>query len=367
MREADLYFMREALKEGRKGLGTTSPNPPVGAVVVQGRRIVGRGYHKKAGTPHAEVLALKAAGKAAYGATLYVTLEPCAHYGRTPPCTEAILAAGIKRVVIGCRDPNPKARGGADILRSRGLEVETGVLLAECATLCRFFLKGVKTGLPWVLAKAAMSLDGRIATRSGASKWITSEEARRVGHRLRALCDAILVGRGTVEADDPALTCRMVRGRDPVRIILDSYLRLPEEVKVFNSPGKTIVWTREDAPRAKEERLAKRGVEVWRLKPAPGGVDLKQGLSKAYEAGLLSILVEGGAAVHGSFFDQGLVDEIAFFYGPLVIGGKEAPSAIEGQGVLTLAEAPKLSSYCIRRLKGSFMVSGFLTDPVSLQ
>ncbi len=359
--------MRLALKEGRKGLGRTSPNPPVGAVVVKDGQVVGRGYHRRAGTPHAEVNALREAGEAARGATLYVTLEPCAHYGRTPPCTEAILAAGIRRVVIGCRDPNPKARGGAEILASRGVEVKTGVLAEECAELCRFFLKSVKTGRPWVLAKVAMSLDGRIATREGDSKWITSEAARKVGHRLRAVYDAILVGRGTVQADDPALTARIPGGRDPIRIILDTRLTLPLSAKVFNLPGKTIVWAGKEAPASKEKELTSKGVEVWRLANEGKGVSLEEGLKEAVKRGILSILVEGGAAVHGSFFDSSLVDEIAFFYGPLIIGGKGAKEAIGGEGAATLAAAKRLLRYRIRRLKGSFLVTGYLTDPVSLQ
>ena len=367
MRPDDLYFMRLAVREGRKGLGRTSPNPPVGAVVVKEGRVVGKGYHHRAGTPHAEVHALREAGEAARGATIYVTLEPCNHFGRTPPCTEAILAAGIRRVVIGCRDPNPKARGGAEYLAERGLEVVTGVLAAECAELCRFFLKGVRTKRPWVLAKAAMSLDGRIATRTGDSKWITSEAARRAGHRLRAIYDAILVGRGTVEADDPALTCRVRGGRDPVRIILDTSLSLPETARVFNLPGKTIVWAGKDAPEDRESLLKQKGVEVWRLGRGPRGVDLEQGLSRAFEAGILSVLVEGGARVHGSFFDAGLVDEVAFFYGPLIIGGEEAWPAIGGEGVARLSEAKRLCRYRLRRLEGSFLVSGYLTDPLTLQ
>ncbi len=367
MRPEDEIFMRLAIREGRKGLGRTSPNPPVGAVVVKEGKVVGRGYHRRAGTPHAEIHALREAGEAARGATLYVTLEPCNHYGRTPPCTEAILTAGIKRVVIGCQDPNPKARGGAEYLASKGLEVETGVLLEECAILCRFFLKAIKSGLPWVLSKAAMSLDGRIATRSGDSKWITGERARRYGHRLRNIYDAILVGKGTILADNPALTCRLRGGRNPIRIILDTSLSLPLEAKVFQEEGRVIVWCGEEALASKEALLREWGVEIWRLPLKNGWVDLKAGLFCAVKAGILSVLVEGGAKVHGSFFDASLVDEIAFFYGSLIIGGEGAPTAVGGQGPLKLSEAKRLQNYRVRRFGDSFLVEGFLTPPATLQ
>ena len=356
--------MRLALKEGYKGLGRTSPNPPVGAVVVKNDQVVGKGYHHQAGTPHAEVHALRAAGKAAQGATIYVTLEPCNHYGRTPPCTRAILEAGIKRVVIGCKDPNPQAQGGAEFLASQGLEVVTGVLERECAHLCRFFLKGIKTGLPWVIAKAALSLDGRIATRTGDSKWITGEAARRYGHRLRNMVDAILVGRGTVEADDPELTCRIKGGRDPARIILDTKLRLSPEKKIFNLSSKapTIVACGPSAPKEKEKALTSKGVQVWRLPAEQDKVSLKSLLTQMQKEGILSVLVEGGAQIHGSFFDQALVDEIYFFYGPVVIGGTQAKPAIAGYGAERLKQALWIKDFSYQRLKDSFLIKGVLTD-----
>jgi len=364
----DEHFMRLALKEGYKGLGRTSPNPPVGAVVVKDGRVVGKGYHQRAGTPHAEVHALRAAGEAARGATIYVTLEPCNHYGRTPPCTRAILEAGISRVVIGCKDPNPVAQGGADFLRAQGLSVVTGVLERECAELCRFFLKAVKTGVPWVIAKAAMSLDGRIATYTGDSKWITGEAARRYGHRLRNIVDAILVGRGTVEADDPALTCRIRGGRDPARIVLDTMLSLSPERKIFNldSPAPTIVACGPSAPKDKEETLLKKGVRVWRLPEEQGCVSLAALLSRMQKEGLLSLLVEGGAGVHGSFFDKGLVDEVYLFYGPVIIGGEQAQPAIGGIGAERLSQALWLKDFSYRRLGESFLIHGVLTEVLSL-
>ncbi|WP_022853553.1 bifunctional diaminohydroxyphosphoribosylaminopyrimidine deaminase/5-amino-6-(5-phosphoribosylamino)uracil reductase RibD [Thermodesulfatator atlanticus] len=364
----DEFFMRKALQEGRKGLGRTSPNPPVGAVVVKNGQIVGRGYHRKAGTPHAEVHALREAGEEARGATIYVTLEPCNHQGRTPPCTQAILRAGIKRVVIGCPDPNPKAKGGAEFLKEKGLEVVTGVLVKECAVLCRFFLKSVTQKYAWIIAKAAMSLDGRIATRTGDSKWITGEAARRFGHRLRNICDAILVGKNTVILDNPSLTCRIRGGRDPIRIVLDTKLSLPLTYKIFQQKrGKTILACSEQVDKKKVKAFEEAGVEVWPLPLKEGMIDLYALGEKALSQGILSILVEGGATVHGSFFDSGLVDEIAFFYGPYIIGGEAAPAAILGQGAAYLKDAFRLSSFSLKRLGDSFLVSGFLTDPLKLQ
>ncbi len=369
MRPEDERFMRLALREGRKGLGRTSPNPPVGAVVVRQGQVVGKGYHQRAGTPHAEVHALREAGEAARGATLYVTLEPCHHYGRTPPCTKAILEAGIKRVVVGVRDPNPQAQGGADFLRQQGLEVVTGILAEECAELCRFFLKAVRRQLPWVMSKAAMSLDGRLATRTGDSKWITGERARRFGHRLRNISDAILVGRGTVEADDPALTCRLPRGRDPWRLVLDTELRLPLKHQLFHlaSSAPTVVIAGEGASREKAKELENLGVKVWFLPRDPrGGVKLSALLKRLLKEGLLSLLVEGGAQVHGRFFDDHLVDEVFFFYGPVIIGGQEAPCAVGGQGPESLKEAFWLSHLRPKRLGKDFLLHGFLTPPLSL-
>ncbi len=364
----DLYFMRLALREGKKGLGRTSPNPAVGAVVVKRGKVVGKGFHPRAGEPHAEVFALREAGDKARGATIYVTLEPCHHFGRTPPCTQAILEAGIARVVIGCRDPNPKAQGGADFLAEKGLEVVTGVLEKECAELCRFFLKAVKKGLPWIIAKAAMSLDGRIATRSGDSKWITGEKARRFGHRLRDIVDAILVGRGTVEADDPSLTCRLPRGRDPARIVLDTNLSLSPEKKIFNlaSSAPTIIACGEDAPKEREKLFKEKGVWVWRLPLEDQKISLRALLERMLKEEMLSLLVEGGATIHGSFFEAGLVDEIYFFYGPVIIGGERAKSAILGQGPEKLAEAFWLKELRVKRLGDSLLVHGFLEEISSL-
>ncbi len=355
----DEFYMRLALKEGRRGLGRTSPNPPVGAVVVdpESEKILARGYHRRAGLPHAEVEALRRAGDQARGATLYVTLEPCHHHGRTPPCTEAILEAGIRRVVAGTRDPNPKARGGLEYLRTRGIEVRSGVLERECRYLVRFFLKRVLTGLPWVILKAATSLDGRIATRTGDSQWITGEAARRYGHRLRDICDAILVGRRTVEADDPELTCRLPRGRNPIRIVLDTRLSLSPEYRIFQTARETPTWLicGERASSEKEKTFRDLGVEVLRVKERNGRIDLEDLLKVLARRDILSVLVEGGGEIHGSFLDAGLVDEVFFFVGPVIIGGKAAPQAVKGKGPASLKEALWLKDLSVRRLGDSFL------------
>ncbi|MBI4798833.1 MAG: bifunctional diaminohydroxyphosphoribosylaminopyrimidine deaminase/5-amino-6-(5-phosphoribosylamino)uracil reductase RibD, partial [Desulfarculus sp.] len=269
-------FMRRALSLARKGLGRSSPNPAVGAVVVRDGRVVGRGYHAQAGTPHAEVHALQEAGELARGASIYVTLEPCNHQGRTPPCTGAILAAGIARVIYGASDPNPQAQGGGAFLRSQGLEVIGGVLAAECAEEHRFFLTHVTLGRPHVILKTAATLDGRTATRTGDSKWITGPAARQEVHRWRGWCDAICVGIGTARTDDPQLTCRVKGGRDPLRVIVDTGLKLPPTAQVLNpaSTAGCLIACGPHPPARRRARLEKEGAGVLALPVGPGGVDL---------------------------------------------------------------------------------------------
>ncbi|WP_456432455.1 bifunctional diaminohydroxyphosphoribosylaminopyrimidine deaminase/5-amino-6-(5-phosphoribosylamino)uracil reductase RibD [Thermosulfuriphilus sp.] len=358
----DVFFMKKALSLGHRGLGRTSPNPPVGAVVVKEGRIIGRGYHQRAGEPHAEIHALREAGPEAQGATIYVTLEPCNHYGKTPPCTQAILKAGIRRVVVGLRDPNPKAAGGLEFLRAQGLEVKSGILAEECLRLVRFFVRSVTSGRPWILAKIAQSLDGRIATHTGDSKWITTQETRRHAHRLRNIFDAILVGIGTILADNPRLTCRLPQGRDPHRIILDSHLRTPQEARILNltSSARTIIICGPEAPAEKEAALRAKGAEVIRVKGSrEKGLDLPEILDHLRQRGIISVLVEGGARIHGSFFDAGLVDEIAFYYGPMIIGGQRAPGGVSGQGVPRVTEATRIYDLRLRRLGDDILLKGY--------
>jgi diaminohydroxyphosphoribosylaminopyrimidine deaminase/5-amino-6-(5-phosphoribosylamino)uracil reductase len=331
MTTPDVSFMKMALREARKGLGRTSPNPAVGAVIVKEGRVIARGYHRKAGTPHAEVHALRAAGDEARGATLYVTLEPCNHTGRTPPCTGAILAAGIRRVVVGMIDPNPHVSGaGSDLLRANGLEVTVGVLDDECRELNHPFIKHSTTGLPWVIMKAGCSLDGRIAATAGRSCRITGEKARAEVHRLRNRVDAILIGAGTALADNPSLTTRLPgkKGRDPLRIVLDSTLRLPAAARMLTqgSAAPTWIFCGPGAEAGRQAALAAAGAKIIPVgRDAEGGLDLRQVLRVLGEAQINSVLVEGGGRVHGSFLRAGLVDQVAFFMAPLFLGGDAVP------------------------------------------
>jgi diaminohydroxyphosphoribosylaminopyrimidine deaminase/5-amino-6-(5-phosphoribosylamino)uracil reductase len=299
--------------------------------VVKDGRLVGKGYHKKAGTPHAEIHALEAAGRQAAGATLYVTLEPCNHTGRTPPCTEAVLRAGISRVVIGMLDPNPKvAGGGADHLRSQGIQVLSGVLERECCEINLPFIKHSATGYPWVIMKAGMSIDGRIAKHPGEPTQITGKQSRRRVHGLRSQVDAILVGIGTALADDPALTSRLHRaGRDPLRVVLDAGLRLPASARMLqqDSEARTWICCARGADKKQRIKLEATGA-VIKTVPASGGiVDLKAVLALLGESGVTSLLVEGGSRVHGSFLEAGLVDQLLLFVAPTFLGDQGAPLA----------------------------------------
>ncbi len=366
--EADFTFMNQAIELARLGLGRTTPNPAVGAVVVRDGKIVGRGWHRKAGTPHAEVHALNDAGDAAKGATIYVTLEPCNHTGRTPPCTRAVLEAGISRVVIGTLDPNPSvAGGGMEFLSSQGLEVSEGCMRHECRLLIAPFAKHIKTGLPWVRMKVACSMDGRTATRTGHSQWITNSAARMRGHELRRISDAILVGSGTVRADNPGLTCRHESARedgtdDPVRVVLDSTLSTDPASTVYNldSPAMTLVVAAEG--RAAADRIREFENTKARLLLLPpddtGRIGLKDLLEELGKMGIQSVMVEGGATVHGAFLDAGLVDEAFFFYAPLIIGGSEARPAVSGKGTDLLDNALRLSSFSHEMLDDNWLVAG---------
>jgi len=363
----EISFMQQALKLAAKGEGWVSPNPMVGAVVVNNGRVVGKGYHRRAGLPHAEVEALAAAGEAARGADLYVTLEPCNHQGRTPPCTRAILAAGIRRVVIATSDPNPQVTGGgAEFLRSQGVQVELGLLEAEARRLNEAWCHWMATGRPWVLAKAACSLDGKIATAGGESQWITGEAARAFGHRLRHRVDAMVVGIGTVLADDPQLTTRLPgrnpRAKDPIRVVLDSRLRLPLSARLLHleAPAPTWVACTAPAPPEKRRALEDQGAQVLELPEDSGRVSLPALLDLLGARQVQSLLVEGGAQVLGAFFDQKLVQQFYFFYAPKILGGQTAPGMLGGQGVIRLEEAHIAQHLSIRRLGIDLLVSGYL-------
>ncbi len=355
--------MRQALRLAIKGRGRTSPNPLVGALVVKDGVVVGRGFHAKAGTPHAEIHALKEAGHRAKGATLYVNLEPCCHYGRTGPCTEAIIEAGIKRVVVAMTDPNPLVSGkGIKRLLEAGLEVTAGVLEKEARQLNEVFVKYITAGRPFVVCKAAVSLDGKIATRSGQSKWITSPEARAYAHRLRDWYDAVLVGIGTVLSDDPLLTARLPngRGRNPVKVIVDSKARIPVNARVFSeeSPAPTILATTKGAPPEKLEEIAAAGAQVVVVNEGPR-VDLQLLMDLLAEKEITSVLIEGGAEVHASAFRSKIVDKVVWFIAPKLIGGREAPGPIGGEGIENLREALALERVKLKKIGPDIYVEGY--------
>ncbi|CAO0820162.1 Diaminohydroxyphosphoribosylaminopyrimidine deaminase / 5-amino-6-(5-phosphoribosylamino)uracil reductase [Desulfarculales bacterium] len=347
----DRAFMRRALALARKGLGRSSPNPAVGAVVIQNGHILGRGYHALAGTPHAEVHALSQAGQPAQGATIYVTLEPCNHQGRTLPCTRAILEAGISRVVYGASDPNPKAQGGGAFLATHGLEVMSGVLAEECQEEHRFFLTSVRLGRPHVILKTAATLDGRTVTQSGDSKWVTGPAAREEVHRWRNWCDALCVGSGTALSDDPQLTCRLKGGRDPLRVIVDTSLKLPPTARAINptSSAGCLLACGPKPPARRRARLEKEGVEVLPLPAAPDGVELKALLADLHRRGVTSILLEGGAGLAWGFVAAGLVDEVMYFLAPKLVGGAFSPGMIGGAGFEKMAQALALGPVTVKK------------------
>ncbi|MDY7229933.1 bifunctional diaminohydroxyphosphoribosylaminopyrimidine deaminase/5-amino-6-(5-phosphoribosylamino)uracil reductase RibD [Hyalangium rubrum] len=348
------FFMRIALEEASKGLGRTSPNPAVGAVLVKGGRIIARGYHQKAGTAHAEVVALEAAGPRARGADLYTTLEPCDHYGRTPPCSQAIIEAGVRRVISASADPNPKVNGkGITRLRRAGVEVLTGVLQAEADRLNRPFFKVIRTRLPYVTLKAAVTLDGKLATATGDSRWVTGEVARAWVHRLRDRVDVLLVGSNTVRKDNPKLTTRLPGGggKDPVRVVVDSRLSLKATHTVFTqrSAARTVLATLEDPSGRKARRFTALGVEVWQVREKRGRVDLKALLTRLAQEGLNHVLVEGGAEMYGSFLRDRLADELALFLAPKLIGSQGLSWAGD-LGVKVMAEALTLKNATFEQL-----------------
>jgi len=315
----DSRFMKMAVSLAMQGLGRTAPNPPVGAVIVRESEVVGEGFHPKAGKPHAEIFAIGAAGDRARGATLYVTLEPCSHYGRTPPCTEAIIAAGIKRVVIGSVDPNPVVSGnGISILRSKGIDVDIGIEEDETGRLIRWYSKWMAERRPYVIVKAAMTLDGKIAASSGDSKWISSEESRRLVHGIRNHADAILVGIGTVLMDDPLLTSRIPGGRDPLKVIIDRDLIIPKTAKCLGD--NTLIIT--SAASAERPELSGAGVSIARIElNAANRFEWKDVLDYIGGLGLHAVLVEGGSAILSDIIRAGLVDELKVFVAPKLLGG----------------------------------------------
>lgn len=359
-------FMRAALRQARKGLGRTSPNPAVGAVIVRGDRVLATGYHRKAGAPHAEVEALSRM-KGALGPkdTLYVTLEPCNHTGRTPPCTEAILASGLRRVVVGLRDPNPKVPGGGcAYLESRGVRVVTGVLEKECRELVEGFIKHSTTGLPFLIAKSASTLDGWTATGTGHSRWVTNEVSRRFVHGLRDRVDAILVGVGTVLADDPSLTTRIEnrKGKDPLRVVADTHLRTPFDAKILqsDSEAETIIAVDEDLPEERLERISElEKVKILRCPKDANGLVLSRLLGLLGEQGITSVLAEGGASLMGSLIRGRHIDKYYMFHAPKLLGGSDGYPVAAGLGPERMDECLVLHHIRVRRFGDDVLVWGY--------
>lgn len=318
----DAKYMRLAITLAKRGVGKTSPNPAVGCVIVKNNKIVGKGWHKKAGTAHAEINALTMAGEAAKGADLYVTLEPCCHHGATPPCTDALIAAGVRRVMAGMVDPNPLVAGkGLQILQKAGIHAASGLLEADCRKLNPGFIKFVTKGLPYLTYKTAMSLDGVIATATGHSHWVTGDCARKEVHRLRAIYDAVMVGVNTLLADNPKLTVRHVRGRNPLRIVLDSSLRTPLDAVLLNdgAGAETIIATLVADQQQHQPYMAK-GAKVLVCAEKDGQIDPHDLLIKLADAGVRTILLEGGGCLAGSLLKTGLIDEFIFFCAPKIVG-----------------------------------------------
>jgi len=348
----DEEYMKLALKLARRGLGWTSPNPMVGAVLVKNNRIIGQGYHRRFGGNHAEVNALRNASADPSGATLYVTLEPCCHYGKTPPCVDAIIRNKIRKVVIGTLDPNPQVNGkSVRILNEHGIETGVGVLEEECRELNEAHFKLMTTGLPLVTIKFAQTLDGRIATAKGDSQWISSEEFQKLAHRLRAIHDAILVGIDTVLADNPRLTVRLVKGRNPTRIILDSRLRMPLDSEVVRNRNEApvLIATTAHADKERRSQLQELGVEVLEVPPdASGGIDLKHLLRALGERNISSLLVEGGAKVITSFLRQKLVDKLVVAIAPKIMG--RGIDAVGELNITQISQALKLNFQKVSRV-----------------
>ncbi len=368
----DRDYMLRAIELARRGEGWVNPNPLVGAVIVKDGRVIAEGWHHKYGELHAERDALKALKEPAEGATIYVTLEPCCHYGKQPPCTLAIIEHGISRVVIGSRDPNPLVAGkGVRMLREHGITVEEDFMREECDDLNPVFFHYITTGRPYVKMKYAMTADGKIATKTGASKWITSEEARGLVHDWRNACRGIMAGIGTVLADDPLLNCRKPGGRDPVRIICDSRLRIPENAQICRTAQQydTIVacalnedvesWPEE--LRAKAERLRQQGVEVWSVPAQDGSVDLQELVKRLGKRGIDSILLEGGGTLNESALRAGVVQEVNAFVAPKIFGGK-ARSPVEGTGVESPQEALQMEMKQVRQVGGDLLITYRISD-----
>ncbi|MCH7990716.1 MAG: bifunctional diaminohydroxyphosphoribosylaminopyrimidine deaminase/5-amino-6-(5-phosphoribosylamino)uracil reductase RibD [Planctomycetes bacterium] len=356
--------MRRAIELATQGLGYVEPNPPVGAVLVDDDlTLLGEGYHQKYGGPHAEILALQQAGPHAQKATLFVTLEPCCHEGKTGPCTKSLIDAGIRKVVIGIEDPSPHAAGkGIDELKSAGIEVEVGLLKEDVSQLTAAFVKRVTSGLPWVHAKWAMTLDGKIASKTGASQWISNEASRELVHQLRGRMDAVIIGSQTAHIDNPLLTARPPGPRKPTRIILDSNAELALDSQLVQTVDEApvLVVASQSAPQENVKRLQEAGIEV--LKLSANSSSLRPLLKNLGQREMTNVLVEGGGRLLGSFFDQNLVDEVHVFVAPKIVGGKNAVTPVAGIGLETIPELSQLHHLKFQNIEDNVYIHGYLRD-----
>jgi diaminohydroxyphosphoribosylaminopyrimidine deaminase / 5-amino-6-(5-phosphoribosylamino)uracil reductase len=351
-------YLELCLKLAEKGKGYTSPNPLVGAILVKRGSIVGKGWHRKCGEEHAEIMAIKNAGIKARNATLYVNLEPCSHWGRTPPCTEQIIQAGVREVIIGCPDPNPRVSGHIE-LKSRGLKTKIGILNDECKKINEAYLRYVRTKKPFVIAKAAMSLDGKIATKTGHSKYITGKEARKHVHQLRNDLDAVMVGASTVQKDDPQLTTRLIKGKNPIKIIVDSSLRTSLNAKVVkNEPTQLIIATTAKAPANKIKQFQQKGVKVLTIPALQGKVDIKKLMKELGRLEIQSIMIEGGAELNAAVIKAGIVNKMLFFISPGLIGS--GLSALGDLGITKVDKSVKLKKMNHTTVGKDILIEGYL-------
>ncbi len=358
-------YMRMVFSLARRGYGTTSPNPMVGAILVKGKHIVGKGYHKKAGLPHAEVIAIDEAKEEARGATLFINLEPCVHVGKTPPCVNTIIKAGLKKVVVSMIDPNPNVNGkGIQALKKAGIDVKVGVLEEEAKKLNEAFIVYMEKKRPFFTMKAAVSLDGKIATKTCDSKWISNEESRRYVNKLRSVMDGIMVGINTVILDNPLLVPKVLRPKKyPVRIILDSKLRIPLSCEIVKTSEKYNTWifTSEDSRADKEAKLKSMGLEIIRIpKEDSGRVSLKHVNEELYKREMVNILIEGGGELNSALLKEGLLDKVVLFYAPIIIGGKGALNLVGGKGIDFLKDAYKIDIAVIKRFKEDIYLEGYV-------
>jgi len=362
MKKNHEYFMNLAMRLAQKAKGKTSPNPMVGALVVKNGRILGEGYHEKAGLAHAEIIALDEAGKASKGANLYVTLEPCAHFGKTPPCVDRIINTRVKEVIVGMVDPNPLNNGkGINILKQHKIKVKVGILEDRLTKLNEVFIKYISKRMPFVTVKIAQSLDGKIATRRGDSKWITSDKSRAYAHRIRSDYDAIMVGVNTILRDNPKLNAWFSR-KQPVKIVVDSQLSTPEGASIFSSSSQVIIVTlgSKSGQETENRKILSQKAKILEVKEKAGQINLKSMMKKLAGQEITNILVEGGGTLNGSLFDEGLVDKVLFFVSPKIIGGKDAITSVMGQGIGSIDKAIKLKDINFRHFGEDFLIEGYI-------